>query len=47
MELISLKARTGIAALTLAGARARYACVVATALEGRLIRAAVKRRRTP
>jgi hypothetical protein len=41
MALISLKARTGIAALTIAVAVAR-----ATASESRLIRPAVKRRRT-
>jgi hypothetical protein len=47
MELIPLKARTGIAALTLAVALARYACAVATASESRLTRPAVKRGRTP
>jgi hypothetical protein len=33
MELIPLKARTGMAAATFAVAAAQYACVVATALE--------------
>jgi hypothetical protein len=47
MALIPLKARAGIAALTFAGAAVRYACVVATASESRLIRPAVKCRRTP
>jgi hypothetical protein len=47
MELIPLKARTGIAALTFAVAAAQYACVVATGVRKPLDRPAVKCGRAP
>jgi hypothetical protein len=47
MALTPSKARAGIAALTVAADVVRYACVVATASESRLIRPAIKCRRTP